>query len=207
MAVQHSTTWASQAVVKKKYGYFSSSLNLLIQNLGHKLLGHWKWHPGPSMEIFFKRHFWTYKSGYQIGVWLHLMIKLREDVEYDLLFIDFLENILESTIILFENCIFCALKKEKNHNQEDVFQWSLRAKNKTKQTNKRKNQNFLWTHWAVTSLKIPTSNWLYWIIVDNPYIYFSYNDHYYKKLSLTMITSIHSKNEKINFKLKIENYK
>ena len=64
------------------------------------------------------------------------MIKLREDVKYDLLFIDFLENILESTIILFENCIFCALKKEKNHNQEDVFQWSLRAKNKTKQTKK-----------------------------------------------------------------------
>ena len=177
MAVQHSTTWASQAVVKKKYGLLSSSLNLLIQNLGHKLLGHWKWHPGPSMEIFFKRHFWTHKSGYQIGVWLHLMIKLREDVEYDLLFIDFLEDILESTIILFENCIFCALKKEKNHNQ-DVFQWSLRAKNKTKQ----KNQNFLWTHWAVTTLKIPTSNWLYWIIADNPYIYFSYNDHYYKKI-------------------------
>ena len=50
------------------------------------------------------------------------MIKLREDVEYDLLFIDFLEDILESTIILFENCIFCALKKEKNHNQEYVFQ-------------------------------------------------------------------------------------
>ena len=72
-----------------------------------------------------------------IDFWLHLMIKLREDVEYDLLFIDFLENILESTIILFENCIFCALKKEKNHNQEDVFQWSLRAKNKTKQTNKK----------------------------------------------------------------------
>ena len=65
------------------------------------------------------------------------MIKLREDVEYDLLFIDFLENILESTIILFENCIFCALKKEKNHNQEHVFQWSLRAKNKTKQKNKK----------------------------------------------------------------------
>ena len=181
MAVQHSTTWASQDMVKTKYGLFSSSLNLLIQNLGHKLLGHWKWHPGPSMEIFFKTHFWTYKSGYQIGVWLHLMIKLREDVEYDLLFIDFLENILESTIILFENCIFCALKKEKNHNQEDVSQWSLRAKNKTKQTNK-KNQNFLSTHWEVTSLKIPTSNWLYWIIADNPYIYFSYNDHYYKKI-------------------------
>ena len=27
-----------------------------------------------------------------------------------------------------------------------------------------------------------------------------------KKLLLTMITSIHSKNEKINFKLEIENY-
>ena len=49
------------------------------------------------------------------------MTKSWEDVEYDLLFIDFLEYILESTIILFENCIFCALKKEKNHNQEYVF--------------------------------------------------------------------------------------
>ena len=77
---------------------------------------------------------------------------------------------------------------------------------KQNKTNKQKNQNFLWTYWAVTSLKIPSSNWLYWIIVDNPYIYFSYNITITKKLSLTMITSIHSKKEKINFKLKIENY-
>ena len=84
------------------------------------------------------------------------------------------------------------------------MKFKSKKQNKTK---KQKNQNFLWTHWAVTTLKIPTSNWLYWIIADNPYIYFSYNDHLItKKLSLTMITSIHSKNEKINFKLKIENY-
>ena len=63
------------------------------------------------------------------------MIKLRQDVEYDLLFIDFLENILESTIVLFENCIFCALKKEKNHNQE-----SLSMKFKSKKQNKTNKQ-------------------------------------------------------------------
>ena len=53
---------------------------------------------------------------------------------------------------------------------------------KQNKTNKQKNQDFLWTHWAVTSLKIPTSNWLYWITANNPYIYFSYNDHYNKKI-------------------------
>ena len=106
----------------------------------------------------------------------------------------------------FWELYFLCFKKREEPQSRRCLSMKFKSKKQNK-TNKQKNQNFLWTHWAVTSLKIPTSNWMYWIIVDNPYIYFSYNDHYnYKKLSLTMITSIHSKNEKINFKLKIENY-
>ena len=105
----------------------------------------------------------------------------------------------------WELYFLCFKKREKPQSRRCLsMKFKSKKQNKTK---KQKNQNFLWTHWAVTTLKIPTSNWLYWIIADNPYIYFSYNDHLItKKLSLTMITSIHSKNEKINFKLKIENY-
>ena len=172
MAVQHSTTWASQAVVKKKYGYFSSSLNLLIQNLGHKLLGHWKWHPGPSMEIFFKRHFWSLTASND---------KIKARCWIWLTFHRFLGKYPWIYHHTFWELYFLCFKKREKPQSRRCLSMKFKSKKQNK-TKKQKNQNFLWTHWAVTTLKIPTSNWLYWIIADNPYIYFSYNDHYYKKI-------------------------
>ena len=80
----------------------------------------------------------------------------------------------------WELYFLCFKKREKPQSRRCI---SMKFKSKKQnKTNKQKNQNFLWTHWAVTSLKIPTSNWLYWITANNPCIYFSYNDHYYKKI-------------------------
>ena len=76
---------------------------------------------------------------------------------------------------------------------------------KQNKINKQKTQNFLWTHWAVTSRYQPVTGSIELLQIILTSILVT-KITITKKLSLTMITSIHSKNEKINFKLKIENY-
>ena len=149
---------------------------------------------------FLKRHFWTYKSGYQIGVWLHLMIKGRCWIWLTfhrfltasndkikgrcwiwLTFHRFLGKYPWIYHHTFWELYFLCFKKREEPQSRRCLSMKFKSKKQNK-TNKQKNQNFLWTHWAVTSLKIPTNNWLYWIIADNRYIYFSYKNHYYKKI-------------------------
>ena len=105
----------------------------------------------------------------------------------------------------FWELYFLCFKKREEPQSRICLSVKCKSKKQNK-TNKQKTQNFLWTHWAVTSRYQPVTGCieLLQIILTSILVTMITIT---KKLSLTMITSIHSKNEKINFKLKIENYK